>query len=607
MATKITPIDEAPRAAVPLPDYWFSRFSKPLIFLIIALAIMGVYLAFTIPVAVFPEVNFPRIIIGIDNGVMPIDQMMVTITRPLEDAVNSVPGLQRVNSITSRGSAEIDLFFNWSVDMVQTLQLVNSAVAQVQTSLPNTAKIDTHRLTFASFPILGYSLTSDSVPQTQLWELATYTLKPQINRLDGVATVLVQGGEEPEYLITPNPSKLLSANVTVQDILTAVAKTNTVDSPGLIQESHQLVLGLVNGQVRSPEQLGEIVIKINNAGIPIHIADVATVSNGTRPKYTVVTANGKPAVLLSINRQPDSNTVNVADEVNAKVVELRKSLPPGIKFEPYYDQSGLVRDSIKSVRDAILIGLVLASIVIVAFLRDWGSSAVAGMVIPITIVITFVVLKALGESFNLMTLGGLAAAVGLVIDDAIVVIENIVLHRDLGQGTFQAIYSALREVTPPLIGSTVTPIVVFLPLIAIHGVYGTFFRALAITMGVSLFTSLALALTWTPNLSQYFVRRKVKHEIDEVVSENWSERERLEHMIEAEEASYGRRFRAVVDFYERWLRRALERPLLLAALSVVRIVVIELSALDSYLRWTKAASSSTTSCLREVHWQKLTG
>ncbi|PYX97131.1 MAG: AcrB/AcrD/AcrF family protein, partial [Acidobacteria bacterium] len=572
MATKITPIDEAPRAAVPLPDYWFSRFSKPLIFLIIALAIMGVYLAFTIPVAVFPEVNFPRIIIGIDNGVMPIDQMMVTITRPLEDAVNSVPGLQRVNSITSRGSAEIDLFFNWSVDMVQTLQLVNSAVAQVQTSLPNTAKIDTHRLTFASFPILGYSLTSDSVPQTQLWELATYTLKPQINRLDGVATVLVQGGEEPEYLITPNPSKLLSANVTVQDILTAVAKTNTVDSPGLIQESHQLVLGLVNGQVRSPEQLGEIVIKINNAGIPIHIADVATVSNGTRPKYTVVTANGKPAVLLSINRQPDSNTVNVADEVNAKVVELRKSLPPGIKFEPYYDQSGLVRDSIKSVRDAILIGLVLASIVIVAFLRDWGSSAVAGMVIPITIVITFVVLKALGESFNLMTLGGLAAAVGLVIDDAIVVIENIVLHRDLGQGTFQAIYSALREVTPPLIGSTVTPIVVFLPLIAIHGVYGTFFRALAITMGVSLFTSLALALTWTPNLSQYFVRRKVKHEIDEVVSENWSERERLEHMIEAEEASYGRRFRAVVDFYERWLRRALERPLLLAALSVVLIV-----------------------------------
>jgi len=573
MATKITPIDEVQRAPDPVPDYWFSRFSKPLIFLIIALAIMGAYIAFTIPVAVFPEVNFPRIIIGIDNGVMPIDQMMVTITRPVEDAVNSVPGLQRVNSITSRGSAEVDLFFNWNVDMVQTLQLVNSAVAQVQTTLPNTAKIDTHRLTFASFPILGYSLTSDTVPQTQLWELATYELKPQINRLDGVATVVVQGGQEPEYLITPDPSKLLSASVTVPDITNAVAKTNLVDSPGLIEDNHQLVLGLINGQVRSPEELSQIVVKTNPAGIPIHIGDVAAVTHGTKPKYTVVTANGKPAVLLSINRQPDSNTVVVADEVNARVAELKKTLPPGIKLIPYYDQSGLVRDSISSVRDAILIGLVLASIVIVVFLRDWGSSAVAGMVIPITIVITFIVLKAIGESFNLMTLGGLAAAVGLVIDDAIVVIENIVLHRDLGQGRFQAIYSALKEVTAPLIGSTITPIVVFLPLVAIHGVYGTFFRALAVTMGVSLFTSLALALTWTPNLSQYFVKRKSQREIGEAAAAEWTDRERLEHMIEAEEASYGKRFHAVVNFYERWLRRALERPLLLAGLIVLLIVV----------------------------------
>jgi len=573
MASQITSIEEIKAPPVVARDYWFSRLSKPLIFLIIALAIMGAYLAFTIPVAVFPEVNFPRIIVGIDNGVMPIDQMMVTITRPVEDAVNSVPGLTRVNSITSRGSAEVDLFFNWNVDMVTTLQLVNAAIAQVQTSLPITARIDTHRLTFASFPIMGFSLTSDSVPQTQLWELATYTLKPQLNRLNGVATVLVQGGDEPEYLITPDASRLLSESLTVQDILNAVTKTNLVDSPGLIQDSHQLVLSLVNGQVRTPEELGQIVIKTNSSGVPVHIADVASVTKGTKPKYTIVTANGKPAVLLSINRQPDSNTVEVADEVNARIAELRRTLPPGIKLVPYYDQSGLVRDSIKSVRDAILIGLMLAAIVIVVFLRDWGSSAVAGLVIPITIVITFIVLKALGESFNLMTLGGLAAAVGLVIDDAIVVIENIVLHRDLGQGRFQAIYSALKEVTAPLIGSTVTPIVVFLPLVAIHGVYGTFFQALAITMGVALFTSLALALTWTPNLSQYFVRRNVEHEIADNNSEDRTERERLEHMIEAEQSSYGKKFHAVVNFYERWLRRALERPLLLAGGSAVLIVI----------------------------------
>ena len=561
-----------PEAPIAPMRYWFSRFSKPLIFLIVALAAMGVYVGFSTPVAVFPEVNFPRIIIGIDNGVMPIDQMMVTVTRPIEAAVNSVPGLQRVNSITSRGSAEIDLFFNWSVDMVTILQLVNSAVAQVTTSLPNTAKIDIHRLTFASFPIVGYSLTSDSVPQTQLWELATYTLKPQINRLDGVATVLVQGGDEPEYLIVPDPAKLLRASVTVPDILNAVAKTNLIDSPGLIEQNHQLVLGLVNGQARNPEQLGQIVIKTTPEGVPVHISDIAEVTNGSKPKYTIVTANGKPAVLISVNRQPDSNTVEVADEVNAKVSQLRKSLPPGIRLQPYYDQSGMIREAIKSVRDAILIGLILAAVVIIAFLRDWGSSAVAGMVIPITIVTTFIALKAMGESFNLMTLGGLAAAVGLVIDDAIVVIENIVLHRDLGQGRLQAIHSALQEVTAPLIGSTITPIVVFLPLVAIHGVYGTFFRALAVTMGISLLTSLALALTWTPNLSQFFVRRTSKHELDGATEAEWSERERLERMIAAEEASYGRWFHSVVNFYERWLQRALERPVLLAGLSAVLIV-----------------------------------
>src|SRR5581483_6641886 len=243
------------------------------------------------------------------------------------------------------------------------------------------------------------------------------------------------------------------------------------------------------------------VVKTTQNGIPVRIGDVATVMPGVKPVYTIVTANGKPAVLLNINRQPDSNTVQVADEVHAEIAQIQKSLPPGIRISPFYDQSTIVTESIKSVRDAILVGLLLASIILVVFLRDWGTSIVAGLVIPVTIMVTFVALKLLHQSFNLMTLGGLAAAVGLVIDDAIVVVENIVLHRDVGQTRLQAIHSALQEITVPLIGSTVTPVVVFLPLISITGVTGTFFRALAVTMAVSLFTSLALALTWTPNLS----------------------------------------------------------------------------------------------------------
>jgi multidrug efflux pump subunit AcrB len=558
-------------------SHWFTRHSKSILFLIVTLALVGGYLAFTIPISVFPETNFPRIVIGVDNGVMPIDQMMVSVTRPLEEAVNSVPGLQEVRSITSRGSAEIDLFFDWKADMNLTLQLVDAALSRAQSSLPPMAKIDSHRLTFASFPILGYSLTSESVPPTQLWELATYELKPRLNRLVGVSTVIVQGGQEPEFHITPSPAKLLEANVTVSDILEAVRRTNVIESPGLLERNHQLFLGLISGQVQTPEQLAAIVIKTTPAGIPIRIGDVAEVERGVKPVYTVVTANARPAVLLNIKRQPDSNTMQVAGEVHAEVELIRKSLPPGIEIRPFYDQSIIVGESIKSVRDAILIGLILASIIMVLFLRDWGTSIVAGLVIPVTVLVTFIVLKAIDQSFNMMTLGGLAAAAGLVIDNAIVVVENIVLHRDAGEPRKEAISSALKEITIPLIGSTLTPVVVFLPLISITGVTGTFFRAFAVTVGVSLFTSLALALTWTPNLSQFFIR---DHAGMPPQSGGGSElppghkiRSEISHLSSPEESVLKGRLGGVIRFYERWLRFALQRPMWMAVLSVTLILI----------------------------------
>ncbi len=571
----------------PKPGLWISRHSRPVIFLILTLGLLGAYLAFTIPVSVFPSTDFPRVLIAVDNGVMPIDQMTVTVTRPIEEAVNSVPGLLTVRSITSRGSAEVDLYFRWDVDMFQTLQYVNASISRVQPELPATAKIEAHRLTFASFPIVGYSLTSDSIPQTKLWEMATYEMKPRLNRLDGVSTVIIQGGQEPEFHITPDPSKLLAAGVTVSDILEAVRRTNLVDSPGLLERNHQLYLGLINGQIRTPEEIANAVIKSTPSGIPVRIGDVSVVAPGVKPVYTVVTANGKPAVLLNINRQPDGNTVQVAQEVHDEIERLRKTLPPGVQIQPFYDQSIIVGESIKSVRDAILLGLILASIILVVFLRDWGTSLVAGLVIPVTVMVTFIALKMMGQTFNLMTLGGLAAAVGLVIDDAIVVVENIVLHRDAGQDRLEAIRSALKEITVPLIGSTITPVVVFIPLIVITGVTGVFFRALAVTMTVSLLTSLVLAVTWTPNLSQYFIKGKRKGSEDatphahptEAAGENSSEATAeadteasdARKILAAEEAHLSGFFLRVVNFHEYWLRRALEKPRWLIIFSVVLV------------------------------------
>jgi CzcA family heavy metal efflux pump len=531
--------------------HWTARHGKPIIFVILTMVAVGIYLALTIPVAVFPETNFPRIIVGADNGVFPIDQMLVTVTRPLEEAVNTVPGLDYVWSVTSRGTAEIDLFFSWKVDMYRTLELVNAALARAQSTLPSTAKITANRLTFAAFPVMGYSLTSDKVPQTELWELATYVLKPRLNRQTGVSSVVIQGGQQPEFQVQPDPAKLIQTATTIPNILDSIARTNMVDSPGLIEMQHQLVLSLVSGQTRTPSEISNIVVKTTPAGAPIRIGDVATVSPSVMPVYTVITANAKPAVLLNINRQPDSNTVVVANAVHAEIENIRKTLPKGVDLKPFYDQSEIVNDSIASVRDAILIGLALASLIMVLFLRDWGTSLVAGLVIPATVAVTFIALRLMDQTFNLMTLGGLAAAVGLVIDDAIVVVENIVMHRDMGQTRAEAIRSAIQEIRVPLVGSTITPIVVFLPLVSITGVTGVFFRALAVTVGVALLTSLALALTWTPTLSHYLIRKR-RGSVD----------------AQAHHESVPPAF---LKAYARVLRVALEHPLALAVFALALI------------------------------------
>ena len=487
-------------------EFWLTRFTQPIFFFAIVLTVAGIYAAMQVPISVFPETNFPRVVIGVDNGVMPVEQMEVTITRPIEDAVNSVPGLVTVRSNTSRGSAEVSLFFDWNEDMYRELQLTDAALSKVQQELPPTARITTRRLTFATFPILGYSLTSDTIPLTKLWEFANYDLKPPLNRVEGVSTVVVQGGQVPEFHVTPDMALMAANGVTITDLVNAIQASNMIDSPGLYEANHQLILGLVGAQVHDADGLRQLVVKTTAAGAPVRVADVSTVEPSTLPVYTTVTSNGKSAVLLNIARQPASNTVAVADAVAAQIAQLRQKLPAGVKLEPFYDQSQLVRDSISSVRDAIFIGLILACIILFLFLRDWRSSLIAGLVIPVTVAVTILVLWAIGQSFNLMTLGGLAAAIGLVIDDAIVVVENIVMHRDSGEPRASAVRKALKEITTPLIGSTITPVVVFLPLISTTGVTGSFFRALAITMAASLLTSLMLALTWTPGLSLVLLR-----------------------------------------------------------------------------------------------------
>jgi CzcA family heavy metal efflux pump len=536
-----------------------SMQKRAVLVVIALLCAAGLYAAWRLPIAIFPSTDFPRIVIIIDNGVVPAQQTLVSVTRPVEEAMNGIPGITRIRSVTARGSCEVDLFFAWSVDIKQSLQLVQTRLSQLTATLPTTAAIRrVDRLTFAVFPVAGYSLTSDTRDPASLRDLANNVVRPRLARLAGVATIAVAGGKVREYQATIDPERLAAHGVSVQQVVDAVKNSNIIASPGLIEENHRLELALVSGQAVTPDQLNSIVVAVINKA-PVTLADVATVGTGYEPQYTIVTADGRPAVLLNISRQPDANTVTVVDEVTAELGAVRPQLPKDVHIAPFYDQSLLVRASMSSVRDAILIGLLLSIVILYVFLRNWGTTFVAILVIPVTILITFLAMWLVGLSFDLMTLGGVAAAIGLVIDDAIVVVENIYTHISRGQSRREAVQSAVSEITVPIIGSTVTPVVVFLPLTILTGVTGVFFRSLALTMAVALLTSLVLALSFTPVLAERFVKAKRKNKESE--EENTLPGSRVDEMragdIEAEKEQ-GPFLRAIIRRYEWVLGHALD-------------------------------------------------
>ena len=528
-----------------------SNHSRAIVVIVALLCVGGLYAAWQLPIAVFPQTDFPRIVIIVDNGEAPASQTLVSVTRPIEEAMNGIPGIARIKTKTARGSSEINLFFNWNVNIIQELQLVQARLSQLSATLPPTAEIrNVERLTFAVFPVTGYSLTSDRRDQASLRDIANYTIRPQLTRLPGIAIVGVAGGKAREFHVTIDPDRLAAHNVSVQQVVDAVHNSNIIVSPGLIEENHQLELALISGQARKPEELNNIVVAtVNNA--PVTIADVAIVASGVEPQYTLVTADGHPAALVNINRQPDANTVAVVDEVKAALTAIKGQIPKDVRVAAYYDQSLLVRDSISSVRDSIIIGLLLSVGILYAFLRNWGTTCVAILVIPVTILVTFLAMYLARLSFDLMTLGGVAAAIGLVIDDAIVVVENIYTHMARGQSRMDAVQSAVSEITVPIIGSTITPVVVFLPLTLLTGVTGVFFRSLALTMSVALLTSLVLALAFTPVLAERFVRAKVREDLSEDEDEESADEQ-------AEEAQQGPILRAIIRRYESVLGRALD-------------------------------------------------
>jgi len=536
---------EPSNPSVPVPVSGIGAFAirnrLAIIFITIAVCIGGIYAALRMPSSVFPETEFPRCVVLIDSGVMPADEMMATITRPIEEAMKDIPGVVQVRSATGRGSAEVNVFFNWQVDMVESELYVLNRVSQLKASLPADTKTTVWRLTFNAFPIMGVSLTSPRRDITELWEVARYDLKPRFLRIPGIARVDLVGGRTPEYHVVVDPMKLSAANLALADVTTALEKNNIVAPAGFHMENYTIYLALVDSRVKSARDIEDFVVRMQE-NRPVRIKDIARVERGPEPVFNVVNAQGRRAVLMNIRAQPKGSSIlNIAEELKLQLADLRKTLPPDMQLSFYYDQSLIVRDSVGSVWEAIFVGLLFAVVILYLFLKNWGSVLTAIVVIPVSVLATVVVMLAAKLTFNLMTLGGIAAAIGLIIDDAIVVVEAIYTKVSHGESRLDAIKSGMREILHPLVGSTLTPVVVFIPLAFLDGLPGVFFRSLALTMVVALVTSLVLAGTLTPSLASLFLR----------------DRAHLEHGHAPKAEEGGFLMRPLLRIFEAVLRRAL--------------------------------------------------
>jgi CzcA family heavy metal efflux pump len=485
-----------------------SRRRRSLLTLLFMLIGAGVVGAFALPVGLFPNVLFPRIAVTIDAGDRPADQMEAVVTRPVEQALRAIPGLVNLRSTTSRGSAEVSINFKWGANMDLALQRVQAAVQNAQSTLPAGVAFDVRRMDPTSFPVVGYSLTSATATPVELRRFADLKLSPVLSTIPGVARVVVQGGAAGEYRVVVDPAKMWSYGLTVGDVSTAIAGANVLTAAGRIEDRGKLLLVLTDSRLRDPRDIEGVVVKTTGGGV-VRVRDVAQVTTAPAPQWVRVAADGRDAVLVQVYQQPGGNTVKISQEVRLAFHKLKNRGPADLRMKAWYDQSDLILESATSLRNAIVIGVVLAALVLLVFLRDWKITLAASIAVPAVLAATTLVLLVVGQSFNIMTLGGMAAAIGLIIDDSIVMIEHIERRLSASAHKGRAVIDrATQEFLRPLFGSSAATIVIFLPLAFLTGVTGAFFKALSITMAVALVFSFLVAWWLVPVMVEQLVKAR---------------------------------------------------------------------------------------------------
>ncbi|MGC9259206.1 MAG: efflux RND transporter permease subunit [Phycisphaerae bacterium] len=489
-------------------NQWIHKHTRSVLFIMLVLALGGALAAMGLPVALFPRVSFPRIVVSVDSGQQPARRMAVAVTYPVEQAVRSIPNVRSVAARTGRGSCELKIGFAWGSNMAQALLEVDAQINGILNKLPAHTSFHAKRMDTTNFPVLGYSLISSTVSPSRLRTIAKYELQPLLSTVRGVARVQVQGGAIPEYHVIVDPTRLQVFNMTLADVSQALSAANVLSAVGKFEDHDKLYLIISNTSYRSIRQIQQVVLRTGSNGL-VRLGDVATVKLATRPQWIRVDADGHPAVLLQVFQQPGGNTVRIAHAIKSKIAGFKKTMPAGIQIATWYNQSQLILASAASVRDAVIIGIILAIVVLLLFLRNWKITLIAALVVPAVLSSTILLLYVFHMTFNIMTLGGMAAAVGLIIDDAIVMVEHIVRRIRGAAGDQRGrIIKATREFTGPLAGSSTSTMIIFAPLAFLSGVTGAFFKALSLTMAASLLISFFMAWLAVPVLAARFLNQR---------------------------------------------------------------------------------------------------
>jgi multidrug efflux pump subunit AcrB len=474
---------------------FFVSYKNPLTVTLVLIILGGGFAYSRLQTSLFPEITFPKIKVIADAGLQPVSKMMVTVTKPLENAIKKVPGLQSVRSTTSRGSCEISAYMDWKADIDLSQQRIESKITEIRNDLPAETQITVEKMNPSILPVMGYTLESHDLSPIELKQLANYTIKPYLSQISGVSEIRVIGGKTKEYWLILDQHKMSTLSITPDMLNTVIGQTGFLKSNGFLSDYRYLYLTVTDATVRSKEDIQNMVVR-NTGKRVILLKDIATVDVREAIEYTKINANGKEGILIAVIKQPNANLVDLSAAMVTRIATLRTILPKGVTIEPYYIQADFVVTSIKSVTDALWIGLLLAIIVAVIFLRSLKASATILIIIPVTLCLTLIVLYSIGYTFNIMTLGAIAASLGLIIDDAIVVVEQI--HRTHEEHpeepTTSLLQKAIHYLFPAMLGSSISTIVIFVPFVMMSGVAGAYFSVLTNTMIITLVCS--FFVTW---------------------------------------------------------------------------------------------------------------